>query len=338
MSERLKPMPDWLKRYAELADKGLSVEDIAQQLNISVDTLRKRYATTYNRYIRIASEMIRDYLGQGLSFEEAVAKVKEELGLTDVMIAKALELARNEIESSESKQPSDIEELRREGEEAATRVLQVAREAGVGVADAEADKDMVDRLRKYGATIKAIEDELNRIKITIGGLKSNPATAPVAAEAAAKVKEIEAKLAEAKKGLAEVQKSYVGMLKRRVYKEDGSVEEEYEPLPDDQIKLKVYSTEAEVRRKQAEAMVDRFMPELFKRLDRIESDISSFGNRLLAVLETVLVPELKRRAPRILEDVEGKLRRLGASPRPTETELSELEAKVERKLKEGGGG
>jgi transposase len=128
------------------------------------------------------------------------------------------------------------------------------------------------------------------------------------------------------------------MLKRRIYREDGGVEEEYEPLPDDQIKLKVYSTEAEVRRKQAEAMVDKFMPEIFKRLDRIESDISSFGNRLLAVLETVLVPELKRRAPRILEDVEEKLRRLGASPRPVEAELSELEAKVERKLREGGGG
>jgi isopenicillin N synthase-like dioxygenase len=231
-----------------------------------------------------------------------------------------------------------LEELRREGEEASRRVLEAAREAGVGVTETEVDKDLIDRLRMYGATIKALDDELSRIKITIGGLRSNPATAPVATEVAAKIQELEAKLAEAKKGLAEIQKSYAGMLKRRVYREDGSVEEEYEPLPDDQIKLKVYSTEAEVRRKQAEAMVERFMPELMKRLDRIESDISSFGNRLLAVLETVLVPELKRRAPRILEDVEEKLRRLGASPRPAEVELSELEARVERKLREGGGG
>jgi DNA repair exonuclease SbcCD ATPase subunit len=329
-------MPDWLKRYAELADAGLGDEEIAGKLGISMISIKNRYSPAYRKYISVAKERVLELYNQGVDLEEAAARVREELGLTDVMIAKALELARSEIESL--KQPSELEELKHEGEEAAARVLQVAREAGVGVADAEADKDMVDRLRKYGATIKAIEDELNRIKITIGGLKSNPATAPVAAEAAAKVKEIEAKLAEAKKGLAEVQKSYVGMLKRRVYKEDGSVEEEYEPLPDDQIKLKVYSTEAEVRRKQAEAMVDRFMPELFRRLDRIESDISSFGNRLLAVLETVLVPELKRRAPRILEDVEEKLRRLGASPRPTEAELSELEAKVERKLREGGGG
>jgi len=338
MSERLKPVPDWLRRYAELLEKGLSVEEISQQLNVSVDTLKKRYATTYNRYVKVASEMIRDYLDQGLGLEEAATKVKDELGLTDGMVAKALELARSEVESNELKQPSELEELKREGEEAATRVLQVAREAGIGVTEAEADKDVIDKIRKYGATIKALEDELNRIKVILGGLRSNPATAPIAPTVEAKVKEIEARLAEAKKGLAEVQRSYVGMLKRRVYREDGSVEEEYEPLPDDQIKLKVYSTEAEVRRKQAEAMVDKFMPELFKRLDRIESDISSFGNRLLAILETVLVPELKKRAPRILEDVEEKLRRLGASPRPVETELSELEAKVERKLREGGGG
>jgi DNA repair exonuclease SbcCD ATPase subunit len=316
--EQVKPMPEWLKRYAELADAGLGDEEIAEKLGISMNSIKNRYLPAYRKYISAAKERVLELYKQGVDLGEAASRVREEFGLTDGMIAKAVELARSNIESNESKQSSELEELRREGEEAAAKVLQVAREAGVGVTEAEADKDMIDRLRKYGATIKAIEDELNRIKITIGGLRSNPATAPIATEAAAKVREIEAKLAEAKKGLAEVQKSYVGMLKRRVYKEDGSVEEEYEPLPDDQIKLKVYSTEAEVRRKQAEAMVDRFMPELFKRLDRIESDISSFGNRLLAVLETVLVPELKKRAPRILEDVEEKLRRLGASPRPAE--------------------
>jgi hypothetical protein len=336
--EQVKPMPEWLKRYAELVDAGLGDEEIAEKLGISVNSIKNRYLPAYRKYISTAKERLLELLKQGVDLEEAAARVREELGLTEGMVAKAVELARSEIESSESKLPSELEELRREGEEAAARVLQVAREAGVGVSEAQVDKDVIDRVRKYGATIKALEDELNRIRITIGGLKSNPATAPVAAEAEAKVREIEAKLAEAKKGLAEVEKRYVGMLKRRVYREDGSVEEEYEPLPDDQIKLKVYSTEAEVRRKQAEAMIDKFMPELFRRLDRIESDISSFGNRLLAILETVLVPELKRRAPRILEDVEEKLRRLGASPRPVETELSELEAKVERKLREGGGG
>jgi hypothetical protein len=335
MSEQVKSMPEWLKRYAELADAGLDDEEIAEKLGISMNSIKNRYSPAYRKYISAAKERVLELYKQGMDLEEAAARVKDELNLTDGMIAKALELARSE----ESKKPSELEELeelKHEGEEAAARVLQVAREAGVGVG--EADKDVIDRIRKYGATIKALEDELNRIRITIGGLKSNPATAPVATEAAAKVKEIEAKLAEAKKGLAEVERRYVGMLKRRIYREDGGVEEEYEPLPDDQIKLKVYSTEAEVRRKQAEAMVDKFMPEIFKRLDRIESDISSFGNRLLAVLETVLVPELKRRAPRILEDVEEKLRRLGASPRPVEAELSELEAKVERKLREGGGG
>jgi hypothetical protein len=28
--ERLKPMPGWLRRYAELADRGLSFDEIAE--------------------------------------------------------------------------------------------------------------------------------------------------------------------------------------------------------------------------------------------------------------------------------------------------------------------
>jgi CRISPR/Cas system CSM-associated protein Csm2 small subunit len=335
--EKLKPMPGWLKRYAELADRGLDLNEIAEQLNVKTETIRKRYDPAYRNYISLAKERVLELYNQGVDLGEAAARVKEELNLTDAMIVKALDLAREDV-GLKSSEVRGLEELRREGEEASRRVLEAAREAGVGVTETEVDKDLIDRLRMYGATIKALDDEVNRIKITIGGSRGNLATAPVATEVAAKIQELEAKLAEAKKGLAEIQKSYAGMLKRRVYREDGSVEEEYEPLPDDQIKLKVYSTEAEVRRKQAEAMVDRFMPELMKRLDRIESDISSFGNRLLAILETVLVPELKRRAPRILEDVEEKLRRLGASPRSVEVELSELEARVERKLREGGGG
>jgi uncharacterized protein YceH (UPF0502 family) len=338
--ERFKPMPGWLRRYAELADRGLDLNEIAEQLNVKTETIRKRYDPAYRNYISLAKERLLELYNQGMDLGEAAARVREELNLTDAMIVKALDLAREDVglKSSEVRESGRISKLRREGEEASRRVLEAAREAGVGVTETEVDKDLIDRVRSYGATIKALDDELSRIKITIGGSRGNLATAPVATEVAARIQELEAKLAEVKKGLAEIQKSYAGMLRRRVYREDGSVEEEYEPLPDDQIKLKVYSTEAEVRRKQAEAMVERFMPELFKRLDRIESDISSFGNRLLAILETVLVPELKKRAPRILEDVEEKLRRLGASPRPAEVELSELEAKVERKLKEGGGG
>jgi hypothetical protein len=166
--ERLKPMPGWLRRYAELADRGLDLDEIAEQLMIKPETIRKRYDPAYRNYISLAKEMVLELYNQGMDLGEAAARVKEELNLTDAMIVKALDLAWEDV-GLKSSEVRGLEELRREGEEASRRVLEAAREAGVGSVEGDyVDRDLIRRVRFYGGTIKAVDDEINRIRLMIG--------------------------------------------------------------------------------------------------------------------------------------------------------------------------
>jgi hypothetical protein len=170
--EKLKPMPGWLRRYAELADRGLSFDEIAEQLMVKLETIRKRYDPAYRNYISLAKEMVLELYNQGMDLEEAVARIKEELGLTKGMVDTALRLALEELGVREPKYErglGEISKLRREGEEASRRVLEVAREAGLdGVREDYVDRDLIKRVRVYGGTIKALDDEINRIRLMIG--------------------------------------------------------------------------------------------------------------------------------------------------------------------------
>jgi DNA-binding Lrp family transcriptional regulator len=173
--EKLKPMPGWLRRYAELADRGLSFDEIAEQLNVKTETIRKRYDPAYRNYISLAKERVLELYNQGMDLGEAAVKVRDELGSTDGMIARALELAQGEIEGRVVKV---LRELRREGEEASWRVLEAAREAGVGGVEGDyVDRDLIRRVRVYGGTIKALDDEINRIRLMIGARSWHSVTA-----------------------------------------------------------------------------------------------------------------------------------------------------------------
>jgi len=175
--EKLKPMPGWLKRYAELADRGLSFDEIAEQLMIKPETIRKRYDPAYRNYISLAKEMVLELYNQGMDLEEAATRVKEELNLTDAMIVKALDLAWEDV-GLKSSEVRGLEELRREGEEASRRVLEATREAGVGgVEEGHVDGDLIRRVRVYGGTIKAVDDEINRIRLMIGARSWHSVTA-----------------------------------------------------------------------------------------------------------------------------------------------------------------
>ena len=168
MVEKLKPMPGWLRRYAKLADRGLNFDEIAEQLMVKPETIRKRYDPAYRNYISLAKERVLELYDQGMDLEEAAARVKEELGLTDAMIVKALDLAQEDV-GLKSSEVEELKELRREGEEASRRVLEAAREAGLdGVREDYVDRDLIKRVRVYGGTIKALDDEINRIRLMIG--------------------------------------------------------------------------------------------------------------------------------------------------------------------------
>jgi hypothetical protein len=122
-------------------------------------------------------------------------------------LTEALELAQGEIEGRVVRV---LRELRREGEEASRRVLEAAREAGVGGVEGDyVDWDLIRRVRFYGGTIKALDDEINRIRLMIGArgwhsITASQQTLDVNAMISS-ISLIEAKIRELEKGFTEIE-------------------------------------------------------------------------------------------------------------------------------------
>jgi cell fate (sporulation/competence/biofilm development) regulator YmcA (YheA/YmcA/DUF963 family) len=108
--------------------------------------------------------------------------------------------------------------------------------------------------------------------------------------------------------------------KSRIVRPDGVVLEEYDFHP----ALKAQEKAAEYR-------YSVWGPALIEEMRATRSDISAGINRIASLIESVLTPELKKRAPQIAEDIQERFRRLVGgmlTPEERERELAELEAKV----------
>jgi len=108
--------------------------------------------------------------------------------------------------------------------------------------------------------------------------------------------------------------------KSRIVRPDGVVMEEYDFHP----LLKAQEKAAEYR-------YSVWGPALIEEMRATRADISAGINRIASLIESVLTPELKRRAPQIAEDIQERFRRLVGgmlTPEERERELAELEAKV----------
>lgn len=129
--------------------------------------------------------------------------------------------------------------------------------------------------------------------------------------------------------LRKITEQYQVLPKARVTTPDGKVVEEYDFHP----RLKAYE-------KQVDFATQQLAPAIFARIDRLESNLLSILNRGISLIESVVTPELRRRAPRIVEDIEERLRRLVGRLTPEERarELEELGRRVEELSKEVEGG
>ena len=324
MSESLKPMGGYLKKFAELYEQGKSVEEIAQELGISPQSIRRRYLYEYDKYVEYASEKISELLDGGVSPEEAARKVKEELGITDRMVEEAL---KKVLEQAEQKQGgAKIDELRKEGTAAAERIKQKLQESTGAEEGENVKKDLVDEFDRMINTIDAIARRLNVLRGPVKPSNPSPGSA-VPADVVEQLQELAKGLEAIKQSLQP--KTYVGRLKR-VRRPDGS-EEEYEVLPEDQVRLMM----AEIQKKQAETVMDKYVPKVLERLDKIDANVSSIANRLLTLFESTIAPTLKQRAPEIVRDFEDRFRRLVGSMSQEEKlrTLVEMEKKVEEASK-----
>ena len=136
-------------------------------------------------------------------------------------------------------------------------------------------------------------------------------------------------LAKRYEALAErIKEEYGVVVKARVQDpQTGRVFEEYDYHP--KLKAVEYQTRF---------ATDQLGPALIQEIRQTRSDISSGINRLIALFESAVAPELRRRAPQLVEEVQERLRRLVGSMAPEERgkELSEIELRIESKLKEEG--
>ena len=120
--------------------------------------------------------------------------------------------------------------------------------------------------------------------------------------------------------LQSLQQQAMVIPKSRIVRPDGVVLEEYDFHP----ALKVQEKAAEYR-------YSVWGPALIEEMRATRADISAGINRIASLIESVLTPELKKRAPQIAEDIQERFRRLVGgmlTPEEREKELAELEAKV----------
>jgi septal ring factor EnvC (AmiA/AmiB activator) len=120
--------------------------------------------------------------------------------------------------------------------------------------------------------------------------------------------------------LQSLQQQAMVIPKSRIVRPDGVVMEEYDFHP----LLKAQEEAAKYR-------YGVWGPALIEEVRATRSDISAGINRIASLIESVLTPELKKRAPQIAEDIQERFRRLVGgmlTPEERERELAELEAKV----------
>jgi hypothetical protein len=326
-------MDEFLKRFAELyVDQRLELGKIAETLGIEKSTA-KVYATYVKRYIEFAAQKLRELWESGLSYEEAVERLKQEYNLTDGIIKEATSMVGREFlkapqattqeapqqptQQAQVALPEELEKLREGGTAARERVMQQVRGAVKSMGEEEVPEP-----------IKELERA--RRMLEMAAKIAQPPGIPVQGQATQTnpVMDYLIKLGKAVEELlkrTETGKEYRGMLKR-VTRPDGTVEE-YEYLPEDQIKIKVYSTEAEAKKKQVDALTDKVLPEILSEIKATRADITRLGERLLSIMETYIVPKLHRLHPAL----ESMLPITVRTPEQRERELEEIERRVEAK-------
>jgi hypothetical protein len=331
MLESIKPLPEGARRVAELLDAGLDYEAIARETGLDLNTVRHRYAQMYRNYIRDAARVFAEAIRAGVDVETVRQKLLER-GFTEGMISKAMEEAQKQLQAAQSTPPDtpelttpeELERLRREGEEARRAIEEQLKRVGISAEGEGVDRELVEKVAMYKRTLQAIS--------RLVGNPSAPPTAVSSAQAQAQVQLAEILEAMSRK-ISELEqrlqaREYRGMI-RKVVRPDGTVEE-YDYLPDDKIKITVYSTEAEARRKQVDAVVDKVLPEVLSEVKATRADITRLGERLLSILETYIVPKIHKLHPALESVLPITIR----TPEQRERELEELNKKLESKQSE----
>jgi hypothetical protein len=139
--------------------------------------------------------------------------------------------------------------------------------------------------------------------------------------------ELEKVRQEQREAVEKLKEGFMVVTKTRIKRPDGVEVEEYDWHP----KLKYFE-------KQADFTFNTLGPAILQEIRLARADISTGLNRIISIFEAALLPELRKRAPKIAEDIEERMKRLVGSLTPEERakELEELEKKVSTLMEKEG--
>jgi hypothetical protein len=216
------------------------------------------------------------------------------------------------------------------------RPIYIEKEKPVPVAPPELQRELRETREYVASALEGVErrlvyyDEVLRRYDQILARLSEVTTSvtSVTSEIAKLRQEVEEVRRERDELLRRITEQYQVLPRARVSTPDGKVVEEYDFHP----KLKAYE-------KQVDFAVQQLGPAIIAEIRAARADISSQVTRLVSLVEAVVTPELRRRAPRIVEEIEDRLRRLVGRVAPEEREktLAELEQKVSQLVQASGG-
>jgi DNA-binding ferritin-like protein len=179
-------------------------------------------------------------------------------------------------------------------------------------------EELSKKMEAYGYALAEVSKALERVSAVLEDQRR-------AREELERMRSHYEELAKRYEALAErIKEEYGVVVKARVQDpQTGRVFEEYDYHP--KLKAVEYQTKF---------ATDHLGPAIIQELRQTRSDISASVNRLIALFESALAPELRRRAPQLADEVQERLRRLVGSFAPGEREaaLGEIESAVESKL------
>ncbi len=214
-SSELGPMPEYLRKFAELHEQGKTPEEIAEELGVSVTTVKQKYMYLYRKYIDEAAKLLADGAPEDV--------VMGELGITRKMMEEAAKKAFKRIQKQ-------VEAIKKESESAQERIQKELQEAGVGGGAPSEVKGRYKELLEEIRSMKTVLDELAKYAVPPTPPSPRPPS-PSAPSAPSTQQVLQPEIAKLREKLESLEKNimqyiaapYTGRIKKYVVYPDGRV-------------------------------------------------------------------------------------------------------------------
>jgi DNA repair exonuclease SbcCD ATPase subunit len=287
----------------ELAKEAEETEKILDEMR----SLKQMVGETLSMYRDIASFI-----------KETGAMTPEQMAMVSSITKPIMDRIQQISRKTEPTQQAIPEEVKREisrigGVEERIRGVE-ERVGGVEGKVSEVDAKISELSRKlsgYGEALVKVAESLEKHASTTSAIVS----------LTSEIQRVRDEIEKVKKELEEERKNKMqdSIPSIEEVDEHGRIVRKYEPHP-----------RVKVLEKQTDFTYKTLGPTLIDELRQARSEISSNINRLISIFESAIAPEIRRRAPHLVEDMQERFRRLvgGMSEEERRKALEEIEAKL----------